>query len=50
LILVVVLKKGSKYLDNRNNKKERCAEKSESVSIVLQQKKSTKPTWVINTQ
>ena len=24
------VKKGSKYLDNRNNKKERCAEKSES--------------------
>ena len=22
------VKKGSKYLDNRNNKKERCAEKS----------------------
>jgi len=33
------LKKGSKYLDNRNNKKERCAEKSESASNSFAAKK-----------
>ena len=32
-------KKGSKYLDNRNNKKERCAEKSESASNSFAAKK-----------
>ena len=33
------VKKGSKYLDNRNNKKERCAEKSESASNSFAAKK-----------
>jgi formate hydrogenlyase subunit 4 len=33
------VKKGSKYLDNRNNKKERCVEKSESASNSFTAKK-----------
>ena len=37
------VKKGSKYLDNRNNKKERCEENQSPHQIVLRQKKSTKP-------